>query len=138
MIPQQLLLRPLLLALFAISMRHSCPVRFIFRTGTLSAALAAAAAGAEPSNNQAYNAGTGLLGDVMFEKYLAQEAARLSDRFLDNAKALEEWKAKRPRLRQEFLDMIGLWSATTTEVATVTRRSCRIRGDGSPNTATSA
>jgi hypothetical protein len=75
----------------------------------LLAALAAAAAGAEPSNNPAHPAGMRLLGDVMFEKYLAQEAARLSGRFLDNARTLEEWKAKRPRLRQEFLDMIGLW-----------------------------
>ena len=45
----------------------------------------------------------------MMEKYLAQEAAKLSDRFLDGARTLDEWKAKRPRLRQEFLEMIGLW-----------------------------
>jgi hypothetical protein len=110
-------------------MRHSCPVRLIFRTGALAAALAVAAAGAEPSNNPAHPAGTRLLGDVMFEKHLAQEAARLSDRFLDNAKTLEEWKAKRPRLRQEFLDMIGLWPIPekTPLSATVTGT---IEGDG--------
>ena len=45
----------------------------------------------------------------MMEKYLAQEAAKLSDRFLDGARTLDEWKAKRPRLRQEYLEMIGLW-----------------------------
>jgi acetyl xylan esterase AXE1 len=48
-------------------------------------------------------------GDVMMEKYLAQETAKLSQRVLDGARALEEWQARRPRLQQEFLDMLGLW-----------------------------
>lgn len=49
------------------------------------------------------------LGDVMFEKYLVQEAAVLSGRFLDGAQTIEEWQARRPRLRQEFLEMVSLW-----------------------------
>ncbi|MCI0537294.1 MAG: acetylxylan esterase [Verrucomicrobiales bacterium] len=64
---------------------------------------------AQPSATREKGPPGRLLGDVMFEKYLAQETVRLSDRFLDGAKTLEEWKAKRPRLRQEFLNMIGLW-----------------------------
>jgi dienelactone hydrolase len=47
-------------------------------------------------------------GDVMIDNYLAQEAARLSERFLDGARTLDEWQAKRPRLQQEYLDMLGL------------------------------
>jgi cephalosporin-C deacetylase-like acetyl esterase len=48
-------------------------------------------------------------GDVMIEKYLANETSRLSQRFMDGAKTLDEWKQKRPRLHQEFLEMLGLW-----------------------------
>ncbi|HEU0004728.1 MAG TPA: hypothetical protein VFS12_01950, partial [Terriglobia bacterium] len=64
---------------------------------------------AQTTNNRADDSNHRLLGDVMMEKYLAQEAAKLSDRFLDGARTLDEWKAKRPRLRQEYLEMIGLW-----------------------------
>src|SRR5262245_55344423 len=48
-------------------------------------------------------------GDAMIEKYLAQETDKLSQRFLDGAKTLDEWQGKLPRLRQEYLDMLGLW-----------------------------
>src|SRR5262249_26118121 len=46
---------------------------------------------------------------AMMEKCLAQETAKLSQRFLDGATTLEEWKARLPRLRREYLDMLGLW-----------------------------
>jgi cephalosporin-C deacetylase-like acetyl esterase len=48
-------------------------------------------------------------GDAMIEKYLARETARISERVLDGAKTLEEWQQRRPRLKQEYLDMLGLW-----------------------------
>jgi cephalosporin-C deacetylase-like acetyl esterase len=48
-------------------------------------------------------------GDAMIEKYLAQETAKLSQRFLDGAKTRAEWEGKRPRLYQEYLDMLGLF-----------------------------
>src|SRR6516164_8657004 len=48
-------------------------------------------------------------GDAMIEKYLAAETDKLSQKFLDGAKTLEEWQQKRPRLQREYLDMLGLW-----------------------------
>ncbi len=51
----------------------------------------------------------GANADEQIHKYLAAEAARLSQRFMDGAKTKAEWEAKRPRLKQEFLDMVGLW-----------------------------
>src|SRR5205823_13949881 len=48
-------------------------------------------------------------GDALFERYLAQQTARLSERFLDGATDLGQWEARRARLRQEYLDMLGLW-----------------------------
>src|SRR5471032_1203152 len=48
-------------------------------------------------------------GDEMIEKYLAAETDKLSQKFLDGAKSIDEWKAKRPRLYQEYMDMLGLW-----------------------------
>src|SRR5262249_40090540 len=43
------------------------------------------------------------------EKYLAAETDKLAQKFLDGAKTIEEWKQKRPRLYQEYMDMLGLW-----------------------------
>src|SRR6266852_1861710 len=48
-------------------------------------------------------------GDVMIEKYLAAETDKLSKKFLDGAKTMEEWQQKRPRLYREYMDMLGLW-----------------------------
>jgi cephalosporin-C deacetylase-like acetyl esterase len=48
-------------------------------------------------------------GDEMIEKYLAAETDKLSAKFLDGAKTIDEWQAKRPRLYQEYMDMLGLW-----------------------------
>ena len=50
-----------------------------------------------------------LPGDEMIYKYLCAEADKLSGNFLDGAKSLEEWQKKRPRLYQEYMDMLGLW-----------------------------
>jgi dienelactone hydrolase len=48
-------------------------------------------------------------GDDQIEAYLKQETTQLSTRFLDGAKTREEWEARKPRLRQEYFDMLGLW-----------------------------
>src|SRR5262245_30960143 len=49
-----------------------------------------------------------LPGDEMIEKYLAAETDKLAGKFLDGARTLKEWQDKRPRLQQEYLDMLGL------------------------------
>ncbi|MCW5981145.1 MAG: acetylxylan esterase [Bryobacteraceae bacterium] len=78
-----------------------------------SAALIPSAAGAgqlpQPSPAPPAGAPPRGLGDVMFEKYLAREVAKLEDRFLGGAATLEKWQASRLALRREFFDMIGLW-----------------------------
>jgi hypothetical protein len=48
-------------------------------------------------------------GDEQIQEYLNKETAKLSERVLDGAKTREEWEARRPRLRQEYFDMLGLW-----------------------------
>src|SRR5438309_535452 len=48
-------------------------------------------------------------GDERIEKYLADEADKLSRKYLDGAKTLGEWQQQRPRLYQEYMDMLGLW-----------------------------
>jgi cephalosporin-C deacetylase-like acetyl esterase len=47
-------------------------------------------------------------GDEMIEKYLAGLTKEVSGRFLDGAKTRDEWEKKWPRLRREYLDMLGL------------------------------
>jgi cephalosporin-C deacetylase-like acetyl esterase len=48
-------------------------------------------------------------GDKQIEKYLAAETDRLSKKVLDGATTLAEWQKRRPRLRQEYFYMLGLW-----------------------------
>jgi dienelactone hydrolase len=45
----------------------------------------------------------------MIEKYLAAETDKLSKKFLEGARSIDEWKEKRPRLYREYMDMLGLW-----------------------------
>jgi dienelactone hydrolase len=91
--------------------RVSCPP--FWSTLVLFCLCVATAPAEEPKN-----------GDAMIDGYLAQETARLSGRFLDGAKTLEEWQAKRPRLRQEYFYMLGLspMPEKTPLSATVTGR----------------
>jgi cephalosporin-C deacetylase-like acetyl esterase len=50
-----------------------------------------------------------LPGDEMIYKYLCAETDKLSKRFMDGAKTLDEWNKKLPRLKREYMDMLGLW-----------------------------
>jgi dienelactone hydrolase len=47
-------------------------------------------------------------GDAMAEEYLRQQVARISTNFLQGARRREEWEAQLPRLRSEYLEMLGL------------------------------
>jgi dienelactone hydrolase len=47
--------------------------------------------------------------DEMIHTYLKAEVDRLGKNFLDGAKTKAEWEAKRPKLKEQFLDMLGLW-----------------------------
>jgi cephalosporin-C deacetylase-like acetyl esterase len=71
---------------------------FLFLFGTVSAGSPAQQPADKPSP-----------GDEMICKYLCTETDKLSGRFLDGATTLEAWEKKRPRLRQEYMDMLGLW-----------------------------
>jgi len=66
-----------------------------------AALLLTAAVGAEPEPPKP--------GDKMIEEYLQRLTREQSAKFLDGATTRAEWEKKRPRLRQEYLDMLGLW-----------------------------
>ncbi|MBP3958956.1 prolyl oligopeptidase family serine peptidase [Gemmata sp. G18] len=46
--------------------------------------------------------------DEMIRKYLTTETKRISAKFMDGATTKSEWEKIRPRLKREFLDMLGL------------------------------
>jgi cephalosporin-C deacetylase-like acetyl esterase len=48
-------------------------------------------------------------GDAMMDAYLARLTKEVSGRFLDGARTRADWEKKLPRLRREYLDMLGLW-----------------------------
>ena len=56
-----------------------------------------------------YAVDRGLPGDAMIQTYLNHQAARISGRFLEGTRSLDSWQAMQPRLRQEYLYMLGLW-----------------------------
>jgi hypothetical protein len=81
------------------------PEKAMWRNGSAITAIAIVAlalpsVAAEPENAP---------GEAMIEQYLVREADRLSRRVLDGATTREEWEARRPRLKQEYFDMLGLW-----------------------------
>ena len=49
-----------------------------------------------------------LSADEMIRKYLAAEAKRLSAKFMDGQTNRADWEKAKPRLKREFLDMLGL------------------------------
>ncbi len=48
-------------------------------------------------------------GDAVIESHLTLEATRLSERIHEGAESKADWEAKRPELKREFFDMLGLW-----------------------------
>lgn len=48
-------------------------------------------------------------GDAVIESHLTLEATRLSERIHEGAESKADWESKRPQLKQEFFDMLGLW-----------------------------
>ncbi len=47
-------------------------------------------------------------GDEMIEAYLKKQTEVISKNFLGGAKSKEEWQKLRPKLREQYLDMLGL------------------------------
>ncbi len=47
-------------------------------------------------------------GDLVMEKYLAHQSAKLSERVRGGARGLDEWQKLRPKLHADFLEMLGL------------------------------
>jgi dienelactone hydrolase len=59
----------------------------------------------------------------MIQNYLRQETEKIEADFLGTIKSAEDWNRERPRFRQEYFDMLGLWPLPekTPLHATVTR-----------------
>lgn len=47
-------------------------------------------------------------GNAAIEKYLAQRTAKVNERVFDGAATMEEWQKRWPRLKEEYLYMLGL------------------------------
>ena len=50
-----------------------------------------------------------LPGDHMMDKYLAQEARKISAAFMAGIRSKEDWEKTRPQLKEEYFYMLGLW-----------------------------
>ncbi len=48
-------------------------------------------------------------GQNMIEAYLRHEAARLDAKFLEGIESKEDWERLRPKLREQYLENLGLW-----------------------------
>lgn len=70
---------------------------------SLLLAAAAMTPAADPTPEQLAKA------DEAIHKYLAREVERLETKFMAGARTKAEWDVKRPKLKEEFLDMLGLW-----------------------------
>jgi len=52
---------------------------------------------------------TNAAAQTMIRAFLRQEAVRLDAQFLDGITNRQQWEARRPELRQQYLEMLGLW-----------------------------
>jgi len=68
-------------------------------------------------------------GDKMIQEYLSRETEVIHDRFLEGIKSAEDWEKLRPRYKEEYFHMLGLWPMPekTPLNATVTGT---LKGDG--------
>src|SRR5260370_16802552 len=48
-------------------------------------------------------------GDKLRDAYFRREVQRIADASLADVKTKADWEKKRPELRRQFLDMMGLW-----------------------------
>jgi hypothetical protein len=64
---------------------------------------------ASGSIGAAATTGTNGAGQSMIEGFLARQGLRLDGQFLEGISNREQWEAIRPKLRQEYLEMLGLW-----------------------------
>jgi dienelactone hydrolase len=48
-------------------------------------------------------------GDQMLEAYFRQQTKQIADACLRDIKSRADWEKKRPELRRQFLEMMGLW-----------------------------
>ena len=67
--------------------------------------------------------------DAAIHAYLAGEAKRLSANFMAGAKTPAEWAAKRPQLREQFLEMLGLSPLPEKTPLKATVSGTLVRGD---------
>jgi cephalosporin-C deacetylase-like acetyl esterase len=54
-------------------------------------------------------ASTNAAAQSMILDFLKQEAVRLDAKFLDGITNRQQWEARRPELRQQYFEMLGLW-----------------------------
>ena len=68
-------------------------------------------------------------GDTAIHKYLVAETERLSKSPLAGAATKADWDAKRPELKRQFLDMLGLWPVPEKTPLKATATGTLERGD---------
>src|SRR5437764_15327013 len=68
-------------------------------------------------------------GDEMIQAYLRAETEKLESRFLDGVTTAEEWTKLRPKFKEEYLYMLGLWPLPDKN-ALEAKITGAIKGDG--------
>ena len=68
-------------------------------------------------------------GDEMIQEYLTRETEKIHNCFLQNVESVEDWKKLRPRYKEKYFYMLGLWPMPqkTPLKATITGT---LKGDG--------
>ncbi len=80
------------------------------RIPALGIVLAALGAAAQVGTAQEYGPpDRGEPGDPMIQQYLAHQAAALESSWLAEVKSPEDWQKLRPRWKEEYFYMLGLW-----------------------------
>ena len=66
--------------------------------------------GVLPAKGQTYGLpDRGQPGDEMIQEYLSRVTERIHEQFLQNVDSVEDWKRLRPKLKEDYFYMLGLW-----------------------------
>jgi dienelactone hydrolase len=89
---------------------------------TLLVVFATCVAGSAAQGQEYGPPDRGQPGDEMIQQYLARETEKIHGSFLREVKSVEDWEKLRPRYKEEYFHMLGLWpmAAKSPLEATVT------------------
>lgn len=84
-------------------------LRILLFTALLAVGLLASASAQAPKSKGKQAPKSYPVGEKLVTDYIERQTAEIAESCLDDLTTLEAWEARREKLREQYLDMLGLW-----------------------------